>query len=611
MRRHQLIVLSVFFVLAAPLANLAKTLAPPWGDIRVKHSWNAVPHSWETLGHPPAGTTINLHIALKPHHGNALTDALHKVSDPKSPEHVLSNTLLRTAYSHVPLLRCRYGAHLSKEQVAQLVAPHPDTLELIYSWLEYHSVPSSSISTTHGSSWLKLSGVPVSQANEMLGASYQVYRRTGTNDSTILRTIGYALPSVLHEHVRTVVPTTYFASKRTLLQAPRGRSVRETADMMSRTVLSSRNDEISPQEVRWLYRTSSYVPAATDQNWLAVAGYLNDYPSPMDLTAFMRATRADAVGATYRVTLVNGGGNDPSHPSFEANLDMQYTQAIAYPTPHTFYSTGGSMVIIENEPDEGDIWLEWLIHVLSEPTVPQTISTPYADYEIFLPLEYTETLCDLFAELGTRGASVLFSSGNDGVGPGNCIVNDGSGRVQFIPEFPASCPWVTSVGGTTGLDPEVAAPLSGGGFSNHFARPPYQDHDVLNYLYHLGGQYYGMYNPGGRGIPDISAQALRVFFVQNNMGVAADGTSCAVPIVAGIISLLNDYRLSTDRPPLGFLNPWLYSYGFAGIYDITSGSNPGCGTDGFPAIAGWDPVTGLGSPDFLALQYILHIMSQY
>ncbi len=127
-------------------------LAPPWDDIRVKHIWDTVPHNWETLGHPPAGTTIDLHLALTPHHENALIDALYEVSDPRSPKHVLSNSPPRHRAGcnlHVPLLRCRYGAHLSKEQVAQLVAPHPDTLELIKSWLEHHDVPSTSISMTN------------------------------------------------------------------------------------------------------------------------------------------------------------------------------------------------------------------------------------------------------------------------------------------------------------------------------------------------------------------------------------------------------------------------------------------------------------------------------
>jgi tripeptidyl-peptidase-1 len=56
---------------------------------------------------------------------------------------------------------------------------------------------------------------------------------------------------------------------------------------------------------------------------------------------------------------------------------------------------------------------------------------------------------------------------------------------------------------------------------------------------------------------------------------------------------------------LGFLNPWLYSQGFVGLNDITSGSNPGCDTDGFTAGVGWDPVTGLGTPNFGKLQAIM------
>jgi hypothetical protein len=54
-----------------------------------------------------------------------------------------------------------------------------------------------------------------------------------------------------------------------------------------------------------------------------------------------------------------------------------------------------------------------------------------------------------------------------------------------------------------------------------------------------------------------------------------------VQIVAGIISLLNDYLLSKGEAPLGFLNPWLYGKGLEGLRDITIGSNPGCKTKGF------------------------------
>jgi tripeptidyl-peptidase I len=76
------------------------------------------------------------------------------------------------------------------------------------------------------------------------------------------------------------------------------------------------------------------------------------------------------------------------------------------------------------------------------------------------------------------------------------------------------------------------------------------------------------------------------------------GTSASSPTFAAFVALLNDARLKAGLPPLGFLNPLFYSTAIGGFNDITSGNAPGCGTEGFNATVGWDPVTGLGTPDF-------------
>ncbi len=120
----------------------------------------------------------------------------------------------------LPLSRCRYGAHLSKEQVAELVAPHPDTLNLVNSWLEDHGIPPSSVSTTLDGNWLMVTGVPVPRTNDILGASYQLYQHVETN-KVVLRTVSYSLPDALHGHIQTIAPTTYFGSPRTQRKNPR------------------------------------------------------------------------------------------------------------------------------------------------------------------------------------------------------------------------------------------------------------------------------------------------------------------------------------------------------------------------------------------------------
>lgn len=102
--------------------------------------------------------------------------------------------------------------------------------------------------------------------------------------------------------------------------------------------------------------------------------------------------------------------------------------------------------------------------------------------------------------------------------------------------------------------------------------------------------------------------------------ITVNGTSCATPISASTFALLNDELIAAGKSLLGFLNPFLYANS-AALNDITSGAsflsgicfdslfsvrcagaNPGCSTNGFSAAVGWDPVTGLGSPNYAKLK---------
>ena len=77
------------FIFAAGLvAGFTTPLTQRWEGKIVKHSWNAVPQYWESLGHPPANSTIDLYFSLKPQHENALSDTFHQVSDPRHAKYV-------------------------------------------------------------------------------------------------------------------------------------------------------------------------------------------------------------------------------------------------------------------------------------------------------------------------------------------------------------------------------------------------------------------------------------------------------------------------------------------------------------------------------------------
>ena len=154
---------------------------------------------------------------------------------------------------------------------------------------------------------------------------------------------------------------------------------------------------------------------------------------------------------------------------------------------------------------------------------------------------------------------------------------------------------ITSVGSTEGVAPEVAGTFSAGGFSNIFPQPDYQSAAAQAYLNALNissdNPLSGRFNTSGRGFPDISTTGRDITIIVNGTTQPVLGTSASTPIFASMVALVNEQLLNAGQPTLGFLNPLLYSAGAAAVFnDITIGNNPGCGTPGFPALPGWDPV---------------------
>lgn len=132
---------------------------------------------------------------------------------------------------------------------------------------------------------------------------------------------------------------------------------------------------------------------------------------------------------------------------------------------------------------------------------------------------------------------------------------------------------MTSVGATelSGTSGETAAAFSSGGFSNYFGTPSYQAAAVSSYLSSIGSTNSGRFNASGRGFPDVSAIGNNVEIVVDGRLEPVGGTSCASPIFAATVALINDALIGAGKSPLGFLNPFLYANPGA-FHDVTTGA---------------------------------------
>lgn len=461
-----LTLLHLSVVLAVPLDSRA--------DYAVFSSHNA-PRDWKSVGRPEPDHVVNLRIGLKQASFDQLEEHLYEVSDP----------------SHA-----RYGDHLSMEDVEALIAPSKHSHDAVHEWLAGHSISKEQIEYSPAKDWMMIA-LPVSQVEKLLDTNYHRYGHE--NGKEIIRTTEYSLPKSLHEHVDTVQPTNYFGNWK--LFSENFKFVEDVAPLTAAALKAITSDVVGAagapvscttgsqistlQCYRDFYNTTGYTPQVPQKNYVGTTNYLGQVPSTTDFKAFMAMNRP-GTDPTYSFStqVIANGSNDQSMPGAEADLDVELVGGFAVPTNFTTYITGGSPPYI---PDKGtptntnEPYLTWLQYVLSQNSLPYVITTSYGDDEQSVPLDYAKRVCADLAQLGTRGITLLFSSGDFGVGAnGTCISNDGKNKPMFIPAFPASCPFVTTVGGTRDYAPEQVAfdtgngYVAGSGFSNYFARPQYQ-----------------------------------------------------------------------------------------------------------------------------------------
>ncbi|KAI1188319.1 tripeptidyl-peptidase [Nemania serpens] len=569
------------------MLSLATALFATAATARLMDSLPSVPQGWSQIRQATGNEPITLRLALPQQHVDALEQAVLEMSTPG---------------------HANYGKHLSRLELRSYTAPTHEAVSSVVSWLT-----SSNIKPIVDNDWITFS-TTVETANDLLNTTFAWYQYE-KGGSPKLRTLDYSVPDELADNIDLIQPTTRFgqlgARKSTIFDMQILGPVGEEAKVAATGAAAAdcNVNQITPACIKSLYKIS-YKPA-TSGNLVAFASYLEEYARYSDLASFESKFLPSAAGQNFSVQLVNGGLNsqNSNSDSGEANLDIQYILGVSAPIPILEYSTGGRGPLVptvdEPGPSSNEPYLEFLTYLLAQPdsALPQTLSTSYGEEEQSVPSDYALKVCNMFMQLGARGVSVIFSSGDSG--PGDSCIRQTDRAAYFQPSFPGACPYITSVGATHGVSPETAVSFSSGGFSTLHARPSWQSSAVSSYLSRIGTTYSRYFNASNRGFPDVAAQGSSFAVIDKGRSALLSGTSASAPTFAGVIALLNAARKSQGVAPLGFLNPFLYSNA-AAFTDITSGYSSGCtsnsafGRNGarWNATAGWDPVTGLGTPLF-------------
>lgn len=440
---------------------------------------------------------------------------------------------------------------LSSAEVAARFLPTEDDVANLRRWAAAHGFTVSFVSSNH--LFVELAG-PAHAYDEALTTTVHAYRHRTRSQRV------YGTPSGIH------IPTESGFDTLLSLDEP-ARSAEGDDDEPDTTDAASSEPKLGigyfPAQIARAYQADT-LAARTDGGRgatiaLAIGGGFHDD----DAAAFWSSTNVERAPAAERPV-----GGAPSFRGLENTMLVEWAGALAPNSQLLVYqgqdSRTSSILLAFDEAIAGH--------------EANVVTFSHSRYESSEPAA-TRAAYDLAAELGAvTGVTVVAASGD-----------------TAEPDVPATCPFVTAVGGTMlfhddGETREEAWGRSGSGRSS-FDAPRWQRAVVTDAA-------------GHRAVPDLALNAGIPYLIRfEGSWRAAGGSSLAAPVFASIVALVDAGRFVEGKPPIGFLNPALY--GDAEVQrafrDVTVG-----GTREHAALPGWDYPSGWGAPLADAFAQALH-----
>jgi subtilase family serine protease len=547
-----------------------------------------------------------------------------------------------------------YGRYLTPAQFNARFAPTADAVRSVESYLRGQGLTVTGVAD--GNRWVSASGT-VAQVNAAFGTTIKTYRHDGKRVSAPSRTA--TVPANVAPLVQSVGGLTDLAPLRHPNSAKLADDVRPLAapaatrpapascstfwgqhsqtlpGAYGRTEFPTYTCGYSPDQLQSAYGVKPLLAKGQDGAGVTLA-IVDAYGSPTmkaDADRFSAANGLPTFKAgQYTEKLFQPydmqdecGGEDGWNG--EETLDVESAHSLA---------TGAKIQYVgASNCDTGlDTALNWIVQHHSA----DLISDSWGNYGEDIPAAEIATEHSIFVQAAAEGIGFYFSSGDSG----DELTLGHTTAAQ--PDYPASDPFVTAVGGTslavgvdngyqfeagwgnavdrvdyTGATAAYSQALpgyfyagAGGGVSTLFDQPAYQRHVVPA---SLSRQYGG---DAARVVPDVAALAdpYTGFAVGRTIGGTYTvqtwgGTSLACPLFAAVQAVASTGR----HTAIGFANPLLYSLAGTGAYhDVVPQRAPvALATPSGSALItedrdsslltsfGYDEVTGVGSPNGKAL----------
>ncbi|CAM3988159.1 protease pro-enzyme activation domain-containing protein [Alicyclobacillus pomorum] len=517
---------------------------------------NASKHG-KLLGHADANKKVSVTISLHLRNADKVDGFIADLYNPSSPN-----------YKHF----------LTPQQFAQMFGPSSDTINQVTHYFTSKGLHVDSVSPER--TLIQVSGT-VAQVERAFGVTMNNYQNA-EGHQYYANANNPQLPSDIADVVTGI---TGLDNEPHWRHAAQGRQssphVSGKPNTEASHVGSGPAGGYTPSELRAAYDVNPLNSGGTNGSGQTVALFELDGYVKSNITTYDNYYSLGSPAPTN--VLVDGYNGAAGQGEGEVELDIEVINAMAPKANVTVYEGPNS--------DQGVI--DTYQKIASDDKAKQ-VSVSWGLSELQSSASTMNSMHTIFQQMATQGQSVFAASGDSGAYDG--------GDTQLAVDSPANDPYVTGVGGThltlsggsygseSVWSNSTNKTGGGGGLSTVYSQPSWQ----------TGTGVQNSYSNGKREVPDVSADAdpnTGYSIYSAGQWVVYGGTSCAAPLWAGLAALNNQYAEANGKADLGYANPTLYkmfntTQTYPAYHDVTQGNNLY-----YPATAGYDMASGIGTPD--------------